>query len=100
MVRNDRELHRMMEESFGQNPAIVTAAQPKRVWPADPYDGAWLMCRMAHALLTGPGAATFMRPGALGGVTLDAKQIMETAETLALDAMQRSYDLGKAGGHE
>ena len=68
-------------------------ASPWKVWPADPHDGAWLMARMAHGLLTGLSAQAFLSPGALGqGVNFNAKGLMDTAEVLASEAMRRAFD--------
>ena len=63
----------------------------KEAWNTDPLAGAQLITAYAHGLLTGPVAGAFMRSSALGqGAELMAVQLMETAETLAAEAMRRS----------
>jgi len=68
-------------------------AETRTPWTGNPLDGAQLITAFAHGLMTGPLGVAFMRQSALGqGADLNAKQLMDTAETLAADAMRRSYD--------
>ena len=56
--------------------------------PLDPIGGAELVIRIAHGLLTGPGAVSFMRQTALGpGAELMVDQLMQTAEKMAQAAL-------------
>ena len=57
-------------------------------WTGDPMTGAQLITAYAHGLMTGPLGVAFMRQSALGqGADLNAKQLMDTAETMAADAV-------------
>jgi hypothetical protein len=74
------------------------ADQPKP-WTGDPLWGAQLITAYAHGLLTGPCGVAFMRQSALGpGADLNAKALMDTAETLAVEAMRRSWDRRETAG--
>ena len=59
-------------------------------WPSDTVDGARLILDTLHALLTGPAAVAYLKPSAMGGATLDAKNLLDAAEAIAADAVARS----------
>lgn len=69
-------------------------AEPSETLPLDPIIGAQIVARLAHGLLTGPCAVAFMRQTPLGGgAELMAAQLMQTAETLAAEAIRRGAGL-------
>ncbi len=59
-----------------------------------PTEAAQLVARLAHGLLTGPGAVAFIRQSALGqGHDIMAAPLIETAEIMANEIIKRGFKL-------
>jgi hypothetical protein len=73
-------------------------ADESKRWPHDPMEGARLILDALHALLTGPGAVAYLKPGMDGSARLMAAEALDDAERMAASAFERSSKRREAAG--